>query len=119
ALAGASALLDVSDGLVRDAGRIASASEVTIDLDLAALESRAAQVSAAAEALGHKDLAILWVLTGGEDHALVACFPLGAVPSAFEVVGSVVAPAGRPVLLSGVPPETVVGSASGWDHFSG
>jgi thiamine-monophosphate kinase len=119
ALAGASALLDVSDGLLKDAGRIASASKVTIDLDLAALQSRAAHLSAAAEALGDNDLAALWVLTGGEDHALVACFPPGAVPPAFEMVGSVVAPAGRPVLLSGLPPETVVGSASGWDHFSG
>ena len=119
ALGGATAMLDVSDGLVRDAGRIASASAVTVDLDLAALQSLAAQVSAAAEALGDNDLATRWVLTGGEDHALVACFPAGAVPPAFAVVGSVVAPAGRPVLLSGLPPETVVGSASGWDHFSG
>jgi thiamine-monophosphate kinase len=119
ALAGATAMLDVSDGLVRDAGRIASASEVTIDLNLAALQSLAAHVLAAAKALGDNDLATRWVLTGGEDHALVACFPAGAVPPAFAVVGSVVAPAGRPVLLAGLPPETVVGSASGWDHFSG
>jgi thiamine-monophosphate kinase len=54
-----------------------------------------------------------FILTGGEDHALVATFPLGAVPPEWQVIG-VVMPEGAPgVLVDGSP---FVGSG-GWDHF--
>src|SRR6478735_8745524 len=49
AAAGATAMLDLSDGLLRDGGRIARASSVVIDLDPRAL---AADVDALTEALG-------------------------------------------------------------------
>ena len=62
ALAGATAMLDVSDGLALDARRIAEASGVVVDLDSAAVGSRMA-------------------LTGGEDHALLAAFPRGCGPA--------------------------------------
>lgn len=94
ALAGATAMMDVSDGLVLDARRIATASGVAIDLDLAAVGS-------------------IDALTGGEDHAMLACFPIGAkIPKEFRVVGRV-AP-GEGVLVDGVPFE----SRGGWDPFA-
>jgi thiamine-monophosphate kinase len=55
-----------------------------------------------------------WVLHGGEDHALVATFPTGAVlPKAFKEIGAVTE--GEPELyLDGVPVET-----KGWDSITG
>ena len=73
AVAGATAMLDVSDGLVRDAGRIGRASGVGLDLDPALL---AADVAALTPAVGEQE-ARRCVLTGGEEHSLLACFPAG------------------------------------------
>lgn len=114
---GATALLDVSDGLLRDAGRIATASGVTVDLDLTAVGALADALNPAAEALGDVDLALRWVLTGGEDHPLLATFPPGAVPPAYRPIGLVASPAGADVLVSGRSPSELVGDATGWDHF--
>lgn len=94
ALAGASAMMDVSDGLVLDARRIAAASGVAIDLDLAAVGSVEA-------------------LTGGEDHSLIACFPpLATIPDGFRVIGRVTA--GEGVFVDGAPFD----SRGGWDPFA-
>lgn len=73
AVAGATAMLDLSDGLLRDGGRIARASRVVIDLDPRAL---AADVDALTEALG-AEAALDCVLAGGEEHSLLATFPAG------------------------------------------
>jgi thiamine-monophosphate kinase len=79
ALAGATAMLDVSDGLAIDARRIATASGVRIDLDAASVGSPRA-------------------LTGGEAHALLATFPAGAgLPGGFRVIGRVLAGEGLSV----------------------
>ena len=111
AVAGATAMLDVSDGLVRDAGRIARASGVGIDFDADYLRTRAASLAPAAARLGADPLA--WVLGGGEDHGLLATFPVNAVlPEGFVRIGKVIA--GEGVTFGGaVPPVT------GWDHFAG
>ena len=82
-------MIDISDGLLRDARRVAEASGVVLDLDPAAL-APAADLLAAASALGDEGLAFGWVLSGGEDHALLACFPSGsAVPAPFRPIGEV------------------------------
>jgi thiamine-monophosphate kinase len=116
ALAGASALIDTSDGLLRDAARVASASGVVLDLDPAALAPSGDLVAAAA-LLGRPEAALEWVLSGGEDHALVACFPPGAaLPSSYRVIGRVLA-AGEdaPGVLVGGRPWA---GSLGWTHFS-
>lgn len=104
---GATAMLDVSDGLVRDAGRIAAASTVAIALEGDRLRpfarALAPQVGARAQEC---------VLTGGEEHVLLATFAPGGVPDGWTVVGRV--EPGSGVLLDGQPQ-----SGGGWDHFGG
>ena len=127
ALAGATAMLDVSDGLVRDAGRIAAASSVFIDLDdpLVVLAEDVAALRPASEALAADPLP--WVLTGGEDHGMLATFPHGtALPQGFRAIGRTrAADSTGTVDDPAVPvPVTVRGFAptvhgGGWDHFAG
>ena len=70
----ASAMMDVSDGLLIDAARMARASAVAIEIDLAALP-----VSAAfGDTLGHGQAARLFAATGGDDYALLAALAPGA-----------------------------------------
>lgn len=117
AAAGATAMLDVSDGLLRDAGRLARASGVVVHLadPLHAFADDATELAAPASDLA-ADVAT-WLLTGGEDHGLLATFPPGVLPAPFRAVGRVEAPddavtAGT-VLVAGAP---WLGSP-GWDHF--
>lgn len=116
--AGATAMLDCSDGPLADLGHVATASGVTIDLDSAAFDVDEAQTTVAA-AIGGGD-PLRFILTGGDDHALLATFPgADAVPPGWTVIGRVLdAPedAGAPgVLVDGVPFEP--GAAGGWRHF--
>jgi thiamine-monophosphate kinase len=122
---GATAMIDISDGLLADLGHIASASGVLIDLSSDRL-SPGAGLQAAARALhpffgrtergsgpAHAQ-ALAWVLTGGEDHALAATFSPGtALPPRWTTIGQV--REGQGVVVDGQP---WAGSA-GWDHFRG
>ncbi|ALE06445.1 thiamine-monophosphate kinase [Arthrobacter sp. ERGS1:01] len=119
ALAGATAMMDISDGLLRDAGRIAAASGTRLDLDDVVLAELAAPLAECATALGADPLQ--WVLTGGEDHGLLSTFPAGAaLPHGFIGIGSVMSPdAGQPpVTVGGRNFKSVVDGAVGWDHFA-
>jgi thiamine-monophosphate kinase len=119
AVHGATAMLDLSDGLLRDAGRLARSSNVVLDLDDpgVAFADDMARLGGVADRLGAS--ARLWVLTGGEDHGLLATFgPEATVPEPFRVVGRVLAPdhhrrAGD-VVVEGEVPDV---GAPGWDHF--
>ncbi|MFD4181466.1 thiamine-phosphate kinase [Rhodococcus sp. NPDC058514] len=109
ARAGATAMTDVSDGLVADLGHICDASGVAVDLDVAPLEP-GPELTAAADQLGAD--AREWVLTGGEDHALVATFPAdAALPEGWRRIGSVLE--GDGVLVGGRP----WAGAGGWQSF--
>ncbi|GAB3599556.1 thiamine-phosphate kinase [Microbacterium tumbae] len=95
AMAGATAMMDISDGLALDAGRMADASGVTIALTSAALGADPARA-----------------LSGGEDHALLATFPPDRLAPGFRVIGEVRERADADVLCDGerVDPD-------GWDPY--
>ncbi|MEU4395828.1 thiamine-phosphate kinase [Kribbella sp. NPDC023855] len=86
AIAGASSMCDVSDGLIADLTHIAVASEVRIDIRSAAL-TIAEPLQSVASATGADALA--FVLSGGEDHALVGTFEPADVPDTWTVIGTV------------------------------
>ncbi|MFF1382977.1 thiamine-phosphate kinase [Arthrobacter sp. NPDC058288] len=113
--AGATAMMDISDGLVRDGNRLAAASAVLLDLDPAALKQLAEPLAAVADAVDGDPMR--WVLGGGEDHGLLATFPGDVqLPPGFAAIGSVEALApmeSTGVTIAGRPAETV-----GWDHFA-
>jgi thiamine-monophosphate kinase len=110
AAAGATAMIDISDGLLADLGHIAAASGVAVDVRTGDLPV-APKLADVGAALGTDPLR--WLLTGGEDHALVAAFPPNAaLPVGWTVIGSVGAGAG--VTVDGKPYE----GAAGWDHFA-
>ncbi len=107
--AGATSMTDVSDGLVADLGHIARASGVGIDLSRDALGADHDALASAATALVMDPW--VWVLSGGEDHALVATFP-GPPPAGWRVIGQV---------LDGPPRVLIDGERwhgdSGWQSF--
>ncbi|MDG6107832.1 thiamine-phosphate kinase [Dactylosporangium aurantiacum] len=109
AAAGATAMCDVSDGLLQDLGHIADASRVGIELDSTAFEVPGI-MRQAADLLGVDPLG--WMLTGGDDNALVACLPApAAVPAGCVVIGTVVREPG--VRVDGA----VWSGPGGHDHF--
>ena len=138
----ASSMLDLSDGLVKDAGRVAAASGVQMRLDRAAVDAFAEPLLPLARLLlviGERNevgespasLARTFVLVGGEDHGLLATFP-GDVPEEFVPLGTCVAGAperGLSAELYGSERrhDTVTGAAvvmdgrsldgMGWEHY--
>lgn len=141
ARAGAHALMDVSDSLLRDAGRMGRASGVVLELDAEAIAAHGnalPQPYAGSHWLNKLGLpavlgdlpaqseadAMALKLTGGEDHGLLATFsPDAELPAGFVAIGTVleaVADDERPHLRGGgvtVSGFDAGGLGEGWDHF--
>ncbi|SCE65641.1 thiamine-phosphate kinase [Micromonospora mirobrigensis] len=109
AAAGATSMIDVSDGLLADLGHVARASGVAVDVRRDAFEVPR-QMGDAAQALGVDPYT--WILTGGDDHALAATFPAGTeLPPGWRPVGAVTD--GEGVTVDGRAWD----GPAGWDHF--
>ena len=115
AVAGATSMIDVSDGLIADARHIAQDSGVTLALDSSALEIPEPLATAASAFTMD---ARTWIFQGGEDHALLATFPPAAtLPDGFVRIGRVeeCGSDGAQVSVDGA----VIRTAGGHQHFSG
>jgi thiamine-monophosphate kinase len=111
----ATAGIDLSDGLVLDASRLATESGISIVLDANRVLSAAGpDVTEAAKALSLESLDL--ALYGGEDYALLMTFAPGEVAPPFIAIGE--CQAGDGVFLQAPSGQREKLEPRGFDHFS-
>jgi thiamine-monophosphate kinase len=97
------AMMDVSDGLLLDASRLAGASKVTLAIDQASVPLAAPEL--------RRDEALRW----GDDYELLFTAPASAIlPVKAFRIGNVVSPGPAPIVLGGVPIRDT--SGLGYEH---
>jgi thiamine-monophosphate kinase len=98
------AMMDVSDSILTDADRLATANGLHAFIDAEWTAQKAAAFAPIAKRHGAD--ASQWVLTGGEDYGLLAALhPEREVPQGWDVIGHLTnEPQDRPEI-------------TGWDHF--
>jgi len=109
---GVSSCIDVSDGLLQDAGHIASASKVGMQFEL----SRFPEWQSMVECVGVES-ATKAMLSGGEDYALLLTAPaeLSCLESFADCIGEVNDSLEMTVLLDG---QQVTYTHVGYEHFA-
>lgn len=103
------AIMDISDGLLLDAQRMANASNVTIALDTSCL-------MLPDEILGDADLRKM-ALTWGDDYELLFTLPTSEEPPTHATrIGTALPRSAHPLLIDGTPPAP--DEQLGWEHQS-
>jgi len=112
----ATAAIDISDGLARDLGHVARASNVRVQLEASALVTEALARAAALLSMDPYHLA----LHGGEDYAVVVTVPEGEVPEGFVPIGQVLRaePNAKAISMRSAEGSITPVEERGFDHFS-
>jgi thiamine-monophosphate kinase len=107
----ARAAMDVSDGLLLDATRLAAASGVAVTIDLALLPVS----TAAAARTTRDDAGLLGLASAGDDYELLFTAPVGSsVPTGVTRIGSVTPGAG--LMVIGIAGDAVAPGRLGYEH---